>query len=171
MRGIDWQLAVFTAKYWMTGDDSDLELCLLLQEPDRFLSYLNEINLKPGVNIPLCPQCGDEHRWPLIRDLLKYMRYLDTERHSELLDYIYARYGEYVGTKFPPWFPDKSILTQVVVRKPKLPPEPTNMTPEKQAQWDALMAKITEKFYRDLEGGPGSNDLDSLPAKRKPLQS
>ena len=171
MRAIDWTLGIFTGKYWFTGDDSELDLCPLLKDPDVFLNYLDGIKLKPGINIPVCPMCGDEHRWRLIRSLLEYVQYLEPERHTELLDFIFARYGAPVGKKSTPWFPDKSILTEVIVRKPKLPPEPANMTAEQKQQWDALIATITEKFYRELKVDERHRDLKSMLARLPPAQS
>jgi len=167
MRGIDWAEGYFTAKYWFTGDDSGLELCPLLKVRAGFMNHVDAIQLKPGYNIPVCPMCGEEHRWPLLRLLLQYTSHFDCELPVGLREYILEQYGGYRANQSPPEFPDPSILRQVSIRRPKLPPEPRNMSPLQKQEWDELIAGIKEKFYLALKNCQVEDDLQTIFAKRR----
>jgi hypothetical protein len=88
MRGIDWKMARDVVAHWNGGEAPGIVLCPLLADLDRLLNYLDEIGLRPGFSIFVCPECGDEHRWALIRSLMSSALSLRSARSSKVLEAV-----------------------------------------------------------------------------------
>jgi hypothetical protein len=88
MRSQDWNMAMALKKQWEGGDTPGVKLCPLLENLDGLLKYLDDIGLKPGINIPKCPDCGQEHRWSFIRTMMQNALDIKPARKSALLEAV-----------------------------------------------------------------------------------
>ncbi len=88
MRGIDWKLAVAVKDHWQGRETLGMSLCPLLADLDRLLAYLDEKGVKPGYAVACCPECGDEHRWALLRELMCSVLELYPDRKTALLEAV-----------------------------------------------------------------------------------
>jgi hypothetical protein len=64
----DWNLTNRVAAAWRGGSSADL--CPLLADQDKFLRHCADVDLRPGISIWICPECGTEHRWAMLKTLL-----------------------------------------------------------------------------------------------------
>jgi hypothetical protein len=85
MRGIDWKLATVVRDHWLGISAHGFPLCPLLANLDRLLAYLDEAGIKPGHAVACCPECGDEHRWALLHELMRSVLEIYPDRKSALL--------------------------------------------------------------------------------------
>lgn len=85
MRGIDINLAIEVRNHWQGLETSNKELCPLLADLDRLLDYLDDASIKPGDVIDPCPECGQEHRWALLKQLMIYALEIRPTHQSRLL--------------------------------------------------------------------------------------
>lgn len=90
MRGIDWDTAIAAREHWAGRPIAGFKLCPLLADLDRFLAYLETIELAPGDAIGCCPECGDEHRWALIKELMIHALAMRSEQPSRLMQDVDA---------------------------------------------------------------------------------
>ena len=88
MRAIDWKLAMAVKDHWQGRKTPGITLCPILLDLDRLLAYLDEIDIKPGHAVACCPECGDEHRWTLLKTLMCSVLDLYPDRHSALLQAV-----------------------------------------------------------------------------------
>lgn len=104
MRIEDHKLAVESASHWHQDAPAAPPPCALLADLDALLSHLEANHITPGNVIDVCPACGKEHRWALIKELL--LRALDVQprRSSPLLEWadrsldeVRALYGGNAG--------------------------------------------------------------------------
>ncbi|GMU50727.1 MAG: hypothetical protein AMXMBFR31_29530 [Candidatus Desulfobacillus denitrificans] len=70
MRGIDRRMSEFLFAHWVGIEVEGVKLCPLLADLDRMLKYFDEIELKPGYALNPCPECGEEHRWAMLKGCL-----------------------------------------------------------------------------------------------------
>ena len=92
MRGEDCTMATILRDHWQGKQTPpDVTLCPLLADLDRLLAYLDEQGFKPGDAMLPCPECGDHHRWTLLRDLMENALDITPRRHSKLLEMVDAR--------------------------------------------------------------------------------
>jgi hypothetical protein len=115
MRGIDIKLAIEVRKHWLGLETSNKQLCPLLADLDRLLVYLDEVGIKPGNVIDPCPECGQEHRWALLKILMIDALEIRPDRQSRLmamvdesLEPVRALYG---GKEGYPSTSDHSVTT------------------------------------------------------------
>lgn len=94
MRGQDWNMAMALRKHWEGGATTGIDFCPLLENLDGLLKYLDDINLKPGINIPKCPGCGEEHRWSFIRTMMQNALDIKPARKSALLEAVDRKLDE-----------------------------------------------------------------------------
>lgn len=85
MRSVDWSMAIALRNHWKNPDATTLKLCPLLADVDRMLAYMDSMGLTPGHVIDPCPECGEEHRWALLRLLLEQALEVRPPSHSPLL--------------------------------------------------------------------------------------
>lgn len=88
MRGVDWQLAEAVTNHWKGIGRADVKLCPLLADLDRLLEYLDGIGLTPGYALNPCPECGEEHRWALLKQLMIAALGFRSVDHSRLLGLV-----------------------------------------------------------------------------------
>lgn len=93
MRGQDWNMAMALKTHWEGGDTLGIDLCPLLANLDGLLKYLEDNSVRPGINIPKCPDCGEEHRWSFIRTLLENALDIKPARQSALLEAVDRKLG------------------------------------------------------------------------------
>jgi hypothetical protein len=86
MRSIDGNLARAINKHWQGQEQSNTDLCSLLANLDQFLAYLDEHVKTPGNVIDPCPECGQEHRWALLSQLLIYALDFRSANQSRMLE-------------------------------------------------------------------------------------
>jgi hypothetical protein len=91
MRGIDWKLAMAVKDHWQGRKTHGVTLCPLLADLDRLLAYLDDKGLKPGHAVACCPECGDEHRWTLLHELMCSVLDLYPDRDTPLLKAVDQR--------------------------------------------------------------------------------
>lgn len=88
MRAIDWNLSIAVVNHWNGKLNPSVKLCPLLADLDRLLQYLEATRLKPGHAIDKCPQCGEEHRWTLLKELLIHALDLRPAHQHPLLESV-----------------------------------------------------------------------------------
>lgn len=88
MRAVDWNLAVAVRNHWNGAETPVIEICPLLADLDYLLKYLDEAGIRPGQAIGVCPECGNDHRWALLRELMIYALDIRPARHSRLLEMV-----------------------------------------------------------------------------------
>jgi hypothetical protein len=100
MRGIDFRLSINVKDCWLGKIPAEGAVCPLLADLDRFLIYLDDEGVKPGHAVDCCPECGDEHRWALLKALMSLILEIFPDRKSALLNTVdqnnaavYALYG------------------------------------------------------------------------------
>lgn len=86
MRDVDWRMSITIRNHWRGKDAGQVKLCPLLADLDGLLKHLDEIGLKPGHAIAHCEQCGEEHRWVLIKELMCHALELRPANQSKLLE-------------------------------------------------------------------------------------
>jgi hypothetical protein len=84
MRGIDYRTELLVFALWR-GKPVKEVICPMLADLDRFLSYLEETDHKPGYSICPCPHCGGDHRWALLKALLIRALRLRDRQQTKLL--------------------------------------------------------------------------------------
>ncbi len=72
MRSEDYQMAQVIKFHWHGIDTRGISLCPLLADLGKLLTYLDTNKIRPGDAIMRCPECGDDHRWVLLRDLMEF---------------------------------------------------------------------------------------------------
>lgn len=90
MRGIDWDTAIAVREHWIGKPVAGFRLCPLLANLDGLLAYLDAIELRPGEAIGCCPECGGEHRWVLIKELMIHAIAIRPDRPSRLMRVVDA---------------------------------------------------------------------------------
>lgn len=85
MRSIDWDMSQDLYAHWLGIEVPGVKLCQLLADLDRMLKYFDEVDLKPWHAICPCPECGDYHRWVLLRELMSNALTLRPPDTSKLL--------------------------------------------------------------------------------------
>lgn len=92
--------------HWYGKGKPGTDLCPLLSDLDRLLAFLEEKGFKPGYAIDVCPGCGQDHRWVLIKELMIIALGLRPPQHSKLLwiiskqqEALYEEFGGKEGYK------------------------------------------------------------------------
>ncbi|MFZ4539032.1 hypothetical protein [Propionivibrio sp.] len=100
MRSIDSNMAIAVRNHWHGVETPGITLCPLLADLDRLLIHLDAVGMTPGDALLPCPECGDYHRWMLLKELLIFALDATPPRHSKLLavvngnlDEVRAMYG------------------------------------------------------------------------------
>lgn len=71
MRVADLNLARVVVSVWRGEATAPAAWCPLLCDLDRFLAYLDAAGIHPGDAIAVCPCCGQDHCWRLLRSLVE----------------------------------------------------------------------------------------------------
>jgi len=82
----DRRLAELIGAFWSQGDILG-DACPLLADMQRLLSFLDAQGFKPGDALWPCPECGENHRWTLIRELIIQSLY-ETEERTKLQEIV-----------------------------------------------------------------------------------
>ena len=85
MRSIDAALAIAVRNHWRGMTTPGAKLCPLLADLDRLLAYVDEIGLRPGFAIDVCPGGGEDHRWALLKRMMEEALVLRPAHPSSLL--------------------------------------------------------------------------------------
>lgn len=85
MRAIDWRMSVAVRNHWKGQEMPDIKICPLLADLDRLLVYLDEAGITPGHVVDPCPECGQEHRWALLHELMIHALDIRPASQSKLL--------------------------------------------------------------------------------------
>lgn len=139
MRTIDWNLAIALKKHWQEKEAANAKLCPLLADLDRLLICLDENNFRPGDALSICPECGQEHRWALLKELMHHALEMRPASQSKLLEMVemnledvhelyggkegyramrkaaaeyFAKVGAVTATRFNQQSPDKSTRSE-----------------------------------------------------------
>ena len=88
MRGVDFRLAMAVKDCWLGKMSPEGTVCPLLADLDRLLTYLDDKGLNPGHAVDCCPECGDEHRWALLKALMCLIMEIYPDRKSALLNAV-----------------------------------------------------------------------------------
>lgn len=88
MRQSDWNLAIALKNHWQRNVTPAPELCPLLADLDRLLVYLDAEGIRPGDALSQCPECGDEHRWALFKELMHHALEIRPSNQSKLLETV-----------------------------------------------------------------------------------
>jgi hypothetical protein len=88
MRSQDFYLAILLRNHWKGRKTSKVMLCPLLADLDQLLAYLDEAGLKPGHAIGVCPKCGEEHRWALLKELMIYAKEIRPDSQHRLIEMV-----------------------------------------------------------------------------------
>lgn len=101
MRSEDFYMAIILRGHWQGRETPEVKLCPLLADLDQLLEYLDQIGLKPGHAIGVCPGCGEDHRWTLLRDLMINAKGIRPDSQHRLIEMVdrsrdseRAMYGE-----------------------------------------------------------------------------
>ncbi len=98
MLDTDRRLAELIGAYWSQGDILE-DVCPLLADMQRLLTFLDEQGAQPGDALWPCPVCGENHRWTLLRELVIQSLYVTKERTKlqemidQRLEAVRALYG------------------------------------------------------------------------------
>jgi hypothetical protein len=91
---LDLKYTIINGWHGRTPTD-DRESCSILSDVDRFIGYLDGINLRPGDALVECPCCGKHHSWFFLKQLVHAANSLRTRPPDGIQQAVWELVGEF----------------------------------------------------------------------------
>lgn len=82
MRSDDVCLAHAVINHWEGHPEPNVTICALLADRAAFLRFLEERRVRPGDALWPCPVCGENHRWTVLKTLIRAALDMQPERST-----------------------------------------------------------------------------------------